>query len=98
MPTYAYECAQCGDRFEIVQPITADALTVHEGCGGAVRRLLFPVGIVFKGSGFYVNDYGSKGGTARSSTKPDASAPSAEVSTSSSETKPEPAPAAAPSK
>jgi predicted nucleic acid-binding Zn ribbon protein len=37
------------------------ALSVHDNCGGELRRLLYPVGIVFKGSGFHVNDYGKNG-------------------------------------
>jgi len=60
MPTYGYECQECNEKFETYQPITADPLTVHEGCGGALRRLVYPVGISFKGSGFYVNDYARK--------------------------------------
>ncbi len=61
MPTYGYECQACKVQFETVQRITEDALRIHEGCGGALKRLLYPVGIVFKGSGFYVNDYGKTG-------------------------------------
>lgn len=61
MPTYGYECTVCQERFEVFQRITEAPLTVHEGCGGAVRRLLYPVGIVFKGPGFYINDYARAG-------------------------------------
>jgi putative FmdB family regulatory protein len=61
MPTYGYECAACKEKFEVVQKITEDSLKVHEGCGGSLKRLLYPVGIVFKGSGFYVNDYANAG-------------------------------------
>lgn len=61
MPTYGYECQTCKVQFETVQRITEDALKIHDGCGGALKRLLYPVGIVFKGSGFYVNDYGKTG-------------------------------------
>lgn len=57
MPTYGYECKSCKEQFETFQRITEDPLKVHEGCGGELRRLLYPVGIVFKGDGFYVNDY-----------------------------------------
>ncbi len=60
MPTYGYECNSCKERFEVFQKITEEPLTIHDGCGGQVRRLLYPVGIVFKGSGFYVNDYARK--------------------------------------
>jgi len=61
MPTYGYECEKCREQFEVFQRITDAALEVHEGCGGRVRRLLYPVGIVFKGAGFHVNDYGPNG-------------------------------------
>src|SRR5258706_13330193 len=61
MPTYGYECLECKEKFEIIQRITDDALTKHDSCGGSLRKLLYPVGIVFKGSGFYVNDYARAG-------------------------------------
>jgi putative FmdB family regulatory protein len=69
MPTYGYECGTCNEKFEVFQRITEDALSVHDGCGGSLRRLLYPVGIVFKGSGFYVNDY-AKSEKKETSTKP----------------------------
>lgn len=53
MPTYEYLCQSCGHRFEIWQKITDDALTECPRCAGHIRRVLFPAGIVFKGSGFY---------------------------------------------
>lgn len=57
MPTYVYRCQNCAALREAFQRITADPLTTCEACGGALRRVLQPVGIVFKGSGFYVTDY-----------------------------------------
>ena len=60
MPTYGYECTACKEQFEVFQKMTDKALATHENCGGELRKLLYPVGIVFKGSGFYVNDYGKK--------------------------------------
>ena len=56
MPTYEYECTVCGNRFERRQSMKEDPLTDCPSCQGKVRRVLFPVGIVFKGSGFYVTD------------------------------------------
>lgn len=56
MPTYEYQCTKCDHSFEIIQKITEDAITACEKCGGRVRKVMFPVGIVFKGSGFYVTD------------------------------------------
>lgn len=59
MPTYEYQCKSCEHRFEIWQKMTDDALTVCPQCNGVIRRILFPAGIVFKGSGFYKTDHGS---------------------------------------
>jgi len=56
MPIYEYECGSCGRRFEQLQRITEDALATDPECGGPVRRVIQPVGIIFKGSGFYVTD------------------------------------------
>lgn len=57
MPTYGYQCNKCGHTFEVIQKMTDEAIKDCEKCGGEVRRLLYPVGILFKGSGFHVNDY-----------------------------------------
>ncbi|HEX6263206.1 MAG TPA: FmdB family zinc ribbon protein [Actinomycetota bacterium] len=56
MPTYEYECRECGYRFEVNQRISDDPLIECEVCGGPLRKLFHPVGIAFKGSGFYVTD------------------------------------------
>ncbi|NLW56240.1 MAG: hypothetical protein GX050_06440 [Firmicutes bacterium] len=56
MPTYDYECAKCG-QFEQFQKITEEPLTSCPHCGGEVRRKISRnVGIIFKGSGFYITD------------------------------------------
>ena len=68
MPTYEYACRECGHRFEAWQHMTDDPLTVCPKCNGAIHRVLFPAGIVFKGSGFYKTEYGSNGGTGTSKT------------------------------
>ncbi len=60
MPTYGYECLSCDNQFEVFQSIKDDALTTCETCGGMLRKRIYPVGISFKGSGFYVNDYAPK--------------------------------------
>ena len=66
MPTYVYECAKCGDEFEVWQSITDDPLKRHTGgCGGKLAKVIQPAGIVLKGSGFYKND--SRNGGKRSS-------------------------------
>jgi putative FmdB family regulatory protein len=56
VPTYSYECTECGNRFDIVQAFTDDTLTTCEKCAGRLRKLFNSVGIVFKGSGFYRTD------------------------------------------
>ena len=57
MPTYEYECLECKHRFDVFQSIKADPITKCEKCGAQVRRVITPAPIIFKGSGFYVNDY-----------------------------------------
>ncbi len=56
MPTYQYACTSCGEQIEAVQRFTDDPLTVCPACGGTLRKVFSPVGIVFKGSGFYRTD------------------------------------------
>jgi putative FmdB family regulatory protein len=57
MPTYEYECRSCSHSFEAFQAMSEDPLTSCPECGGPVRRLIGGgTGIIFKGSGFYVND------------------------------------------
>ncbi|AKL66491.1 FmdB family transcriptional regulator [Streptomyces goshikiensis] len=77
MPTYQYQCTECGEGLEAVQKFTDDALTVCPNCDGRLKKVFSAVGIVFKGSGFYRND--SRG--ASSSSTP-ASKPSSASSTS----------------
>ena len=56
MPTYQYTCTDCGEPVEAVQKFTDAPLTVCVACGGRLRKVFSPVGIVFKGSGFYRTD------------------------------------------
>lgn len=63
MPTYEYKCRSCGHQFEIQQSISEDALTECPECDGDLRKLFSPVGISFKGSGFYANDARSSSGS-----------------------------------
>jgi putative FmdB family regulatory protein len=56
VPTYEYACTDCADRTEVVQKFSDDPLTVCASCGGRLRKVYSPVGIVFKGSGFYRTD------------------------------------------
>ncbi|MGN5379031.1 FmdB family transcriptional regulator [Streptomyces sp. MUSC 14] len=79
MPTYQYQCTECGEGLEAVQKFTDDALTECPNCGGRLKKVFSAVGIVFKGSGFYRND--SRGSTSSGSP---ASKPSGSSSTTSS--------------
>lgn len=75
MPTYAYRCSACAHEFETVQAFSDDPLKFCPECGSPIRRVIFPVGIVFKGSGWYINDSRSGGEQkSESAAKPDASA------------------------
>jgi putative FmdB family regulatory protein len=65
MPTYEYACTECGDRTEVVQSFSDAPPTTCPVCGGVLRKVFSPVGIVFKGSGFYRTD--SRGKPASSS-------------------------------
>lgn len=56
MPTYQYRCSDCRHEFEQVQKFSESALTVCPSCNGAIRRVIQPVGVVFKGSGWYITD------------------------------------------
>ena len=56
MPTYDYQCRACGNVTEVIHSMQEDGPSVCELCGGSLRRVLFPTGIIFKGSGFYRND------------------------------------------
>ena len=86
MPTYGYRCGSCGHEFEIQQRITAQPLVTCPKCGGKLSKMLYPAGIIFKGSGYYTTDYkGSGNGSAGSS---NGVAP-ASASEGSSESKPE---------
>jgi len=62
MPLYEYACARCGRRTEVIQSFSDPPLTKCPHCGGALTKLLSPPAVQFKGSGFYVTDYGRSGG------------------------------------
>jgi putative FmdB family regulatory protein len=56
MPTYEYVCQSCGHRFDVWQKISDEPIQTCPVCGSAVRRVIFPVGLMFKGPGFYSTD------------------------------------------
>lgn len=65
MPTYQYACTECGEQLEVVQKFSDNPLTVCPACEGRLRKVFSPVGIVFKGSGFYRTDSRSGNGSAK---------------------------------
>ncbi|WP_299537772.1 FmdB family zinc ribbon protein [uncultured Streptomyces sp.] len=81
MPTYQYQCTECGEGLEAVQKFTDDALTVCPNCNGRLKKVFSAVGIVFKGSGFYRND---SRGSSSSSTPASTTAKSSDSGSSSS--------------
>ncbi len=80
MPTYVYACDACGKQFEQFQSFKDEPLTVCRcGQAGKLRRVIQPAGIVFKGSGWYIND--SRGtGSSTVGTEPTKKADDAEKS------------------
>ena len=91
MPTYEYLCRQCGHRFEAWQHMSDDPLKVCPECGAEIHRVLYPAGIVFKGSGFYKTEYGSGGKGEKSSStesKTESKSESGESKPAASESKP----------
>jgi len=90
MALYDYRCHQCGEVFEVRQKFADEVLTVHEGCGGELERLISLPSIQFKGTGWYVTDYGRNGKTpasnsnGKSETKSDSQADSKSDSKSES--------------
>jgi len=62
LPTYEYRCVSCEHQFERFQRMSDEPVKTCEKCGESVQRLLFPVAIQFKGSGFYTTDYARKNG------------------------------------
>jgi putative FmdB family regulatory protein len=98
MPTYVYQCDDCGHDFEAVQRFADEPLTVCPECQGRVRRVLQPSPVIFKGSGWYITDSRNKsranGSTkaekaekAESGAKADASEAKAKTDTSAKESK-----------
>jgi putative FmdB family regulatory protein len=63
MPVYEYECDNCSLRFEKMQRFSEDPVRLCPDCGGSVHRVIQPVGVIFKGSGFYVTDNRGKSST-----------------------------------
>lgn len=105
MPTYDYQCRSCGNITEVVHSMLEDGPTECERCGGQLRRVFHPTGIIFKGGGFYKTDSrssssssvggGSQGGSAGSSDG-SAAASSSDTKTGGTTAAPKPSEGSAP--
>jgi putative FmdB family regulatory protein len=85
MPTYQYRCTNCDEDLEVVQSFSDDPLTECPTCGGRLRKVFSPVGIVFKGTGFYKTDSrGGKGGSVKPKEKEKETSSSSSSSSSDS--------------
>ncbi|MGV9235211.1 FmdB family zinc ribbon protein [Streptomyces nigra] len=90
MPTYQYQCTECGEGLEAVQKFTDDALTECPNCQGRLKKVFSAVGIVFKGSGFYRNDSrGSSSSSSPASSKSSSSSSSSSDSSSAASSSPD---------
>jgi putative FmdB family regulatory protein len=106
LPLYAYRCTQCGHSFEKIQSFSDEEEQVCPQCGGKLERPLTAPRLQFKGAGWYVTDYASKGSApaaegAAAESKAPAAEPAAKdtkaTSTESSSSAPAAAPASPPS-
>jgi putative FmdB family regulatory protein len=86
LPTYEYRCVSCEHQFERFQRMSDEPVKECEVCGEPVKRLLFPVAIQFKGSGFYTTDYARKSSLASSGSKTESTSESSGKETSGAET------------
>lgn len=91
MPIYEYKCDRCEEVFEVRQKFADEPLTEHEKCGGAVRRLMSAPALQFKGTGWYITDYGRSGsgksGESKGESKDSSSSESKESKSESKESK-----------
>ena len=91
MPIYTYTCVDCNDVIEKRQSFSDAPLTTCEQCGGGLRKVLHPVGIVFKGSGWYITDSRSTSSNGASAKKRKPSSTTPDTSTSKESASPAPA-------
>lgn len=88
MPLYEYQCQECGETHEVIQRISDPAYTICPSCGGALKKLISSPAIQFKGSGFYITDYGKgNSGGAKSEAPAKSSESAAAPSKASSDSK-----------
>jgi putative FmdB family regulatory protein len=82
MPTYEYACITCGHRFDVRQSFHDDPVSECPKCGADVRRVLYPAGVIFKGSGWYATDSRKGSASHESSASSESSTGSGSESTS----------------
>src|SRR5579864_873623 len=61
MPIYGYRCSKCGHQFEIQQRMSDEPVTTCPKCQGKLTKVIYPTGIIYKGSGYYTTDYKAAG-------------------------------------
>jgi putative FmdB family regulatory protein len=88
VPIYGYRCSSCGHEFEIQQRMSDEPLKVCPKCQGKLTKMLYPAGVIFKGSGFYSTDY--KGSSKSSGNGSAADAKTETKTEGKTESKPEP--------
>jgi putative FmdB family regulatory protein len=88
MPIYEYKCDNCGEVFEVRQKFADEPVQVHEKCGGPVHRLMSTPSFNFKGSGWYVTDYGKGNNGAKKSDKENKESKEGKESKETKESKP----------
>jgi putative FmdB family regulatory protein len=64
MPIYGYRCRSCGHELEVLQKMSDPPLQTCPNCSGQLQKLIYPAGVIFKGSGFYSTDYKGSGAKA----------------------------------
>ncbi len=89
MPVYEYQCESCTIRFEKRQRFSDEPVTECPECGGLVHKVIQPVGVIFKGSGFYVTDNRGKSSTTPPAARKEGDSSSGNDSAASSESKTE---------
>jgi putative FmdB family regulatory protein len=91
VPTYDYQCRNCGHTIEVIHSMMEEGPTTCERCGGELRRILHPAGIIFKGSGFYKTDSRSASSASVASKKATPSGPKSDAPAGGSGTTSSPA-------
>lgn len=95
MPTYSYRCSSCRTQRDHFQKMSDEPLKECPECGGEYKRIITSVGVIFKGSGFHINDYKGPSGGGKpapekgSESKPESSSDSKPAEAKPSEAKPD---------